>query len=301
MVLVGLFSLSSSSLFVLWLLMEVGVVLFMGMIASEVYQSAESGAKFFLAQAFIGVSLLFIFQMGGWESSLKIGGPILSTCMLAKMGIAPFHFWVPNVTKNLSPESLFVLLSFQKLPGMIIFGWGVSFDCHMGKFLAVCGVISGILGHSYKDFNTVLAFSSMVTTVWLLVVSMLDPSLMIFCFLAYSGLLFFTLGALKKNNNMTRANSFGIWGLVLLAGCPGGPVFTMKWLVYCSLVSFGHLGEAVILGVSVVCVVPLYLSLIVNLLLIPKSWWYFESVSFFWVLGLVVMSVSFFWLPVFIC
>lgn len=92
---------------------------------------------------------------------------------------------------------------------MVIFGWGVSLDCHTGKFLAVCGVISGILGYLYKDFNTVLAFTSIVTTIWLLVVSILDPSLMLFCFLTYIGLLFFTLGALKSNK-VSRANSFGV-------------------------------------------------------------------------------------------
>ncbi len=48
---------------------------------------------------------------------------------------------------------------------MIIFGWGVSLDYHMGKFLALRAIVSGVLGQIYKDFNTVLAFTSIVTTI----------------------------------------------------------------------------------------------------------------------------------------
>lgn len=90
--LVGVFSLRRRRLFVLWILIEVGVILFIGMVANEVNKRAERSAKFFLAQAFIGVALFFAFQVGGWESALGVSGPILRVCILAKMGIAPFHF-----------------------------------------------------------------------------------------------------------------------------------------------------------------------------------------------------------------
>ncbi len=47
------------------MLIEVRVILFMGILASEAQQIAESGAKFFLSQAFIGVGIFFILQAGG--------------------------------------------------------------------------------------------------------------------------------------------------------------------------------------------------------------------------------------------
>ena len=72
---------------------------------------------------------------------------------------------MPNVTKNLRWERLFVLLRFQKLPAIVIFGWGVSLDHHIGKFLAMGAITSGVLGQIYNDFNTILAFTSMVTTI----------------------------------------------------------------------------------------------------------------------------------------
>lgn len=63
--LVGGLSLLRRRLFVLWVLMEVGVVLFIGMLAREVYRRAESSAKFFLSQVFVGVGLFFILQCRG--------------------------------------------------------------------------------------------------------------------------------------------------------------------------------------------------------------------------------------------
>ena len=91
LVLVRLFTLRRRRLFVLWLLIEVRVILFIGIMASEVHQRGESKAKFFLAQVFIGIGIFFILQIGGWES-LKSGSTIFIVCLILKMGVAPFHF-----------------------------------------------------------------------------------------------------------------------------------------------------------------------------------------------------------------
>lgn len=53
-------------------------------------QSAESGVKYFLAQALGSIVLLFAFRGGGFYGLVIIG-------FIIKAGVAPFHFWFPQV------------------------------------------------------------------------------------------------------------------------------------------------------------------------------------------------------------
>ena len=80
----------------------------------------------------------------------------------------------------------------------------------------------------------------------------------------------------------------------MLAGSPGGPVFTIKWIVFCTLIGFGYLGEAVLLAISVITVVPLYLRLVINVILVPKYYGRYKKISPLWLIGLPLFGVSFF-------
>ena len=84
--------------------------------------------------------------------------------LLCKLGIAPFHFWVPGVVKNLRQKILFVFLRPQKVFPLILVGWRIG-DSGVGYFLiGVASLVSSVFVHRYRRFNELITFRSIVRT-----------------------------------------------------------------------------------------------------------------------------------------
>lgn len=61
----------------------------------------ESAFKYFLIQVFGSIVFLFSIICGTWVDSLPLRFFIL-TGLFIKLGVAPFHFWVPSVLAGCS-------------------------------------------------------------------------------------------------------------------------------------------------------------------------------------------------------
>lgn len=88
----------------------------MGIIRTRVRRrSSESLGKYFLPNARANV-LFFLFILGYYSRGEWVFSTVRVVALLVKLGIPPFHFWMPNCLKGLSPISIFVMLGPLKLP-----------------------------------------------------------------------------------------------------------------------------------------------------------------------------------------
>lgn len=132
---------------------------------------AESAAKYFLVQS-IGSALLLngalinlnyngtIFVRG--LTAIEISIIICVIGLIVKVGLIPFHFWVPRVIGGVSWEACFVLRVWQKVGPLLVL---VTFiEGPIMQVLIVSGcmgrLVGGLGGFAQTQVRAILGYSS---------------------------------------------------------------------------------------------------------------------------------------------
>ena len=185
-----------------------------------------------------------------------LGNFLLLSAVMVKMGVIPFSFWVNNVMKNLTFNSIILLTFINKLSVLLIL---IMYFSHLWYVLGLCGIGSIIFG-SFLMVNTpktkeMIAYSSIINSGWL--------SLLVATFSRFTvelennkailGLFYFTYilsilvfintnqnksPFLKDINNSTQVKKSSIMGnsltyasLLSMSGMPPYAGFIIKYLV----------------------------------------------------------------------
>lgn len=166
-----LISISSSSLFGIWIGLEINLISFIPIIINleNNKKSREAAIKYFLIQAIASAivifsSLLFyIFR----ENILSFTSNILITLSLCiKLGMAPFHFWFPEVLEGLNWINSLLLLTWQKISPLVILSlfFYAKTLISVALISAIIGALSGI---NQTSIRKILAFSSISHLGWI--------------------------------------------------------------------------------------------------------------------------------------
>lgn len=131
-------------------------------------EETESRVKYFFAQV-IGRIIILLGAFGRKSEFFFLSG------ILIKLGVVPFHFWVPSVLARLSWDLCFVLLRLQKLPLLVLLlyldtGWFEALVLAR-VFSAVLG---GVMGINQTYLRPLLAYSSISHMGWLVALSALS-------------------------------------------------------------------------------------------------------------------------------
>nr|YP_009227927.1 NADH dehydrogenase subunit 2 [Tetraclitella divisa]AII19600.1 NADH dehydrogenase subunit 2 [Tetraclitella divisa] len=242
-------SVSSSSLFGMWMGLEINLMSFIPLIINIEMnkKSTESAIKYFLIQAMtsstIIFSSMFFFIFNG---SLFLLSPniIITLALCMKLGMAPFHFWFPEVLEGLNWINSFILLTWQKISPLII----LSMIFHpkslmvMALISAIIGAISGI---NQTSMRKIMAFSSISHLGWISSIMFMNSSSWMIYFFIYCltsfilclsfwflNLNYFSQLSMLKNLNeklIIFINLLSLGGLPPLLG------FLPKWIAMISM------------------------------------------------------------------
>nr|QVD39146.1 NADH dehydrogenase subunit 2 [Corbicula fluminea]QYH50567.1 NADH dehydrogenase subunit 2 [Corbicula sp. QL-2021]WNS59843.1 NADH dehydrogenase subunit 2 [Corbicula fluminea] len=233
---VGIFwSLCSASIFGAWVAMELSFIGVVGLLGGSSYDESESLVKYFVVQV-IGSSLLMasiVFLLSGCFLSLVEVVFLLG--LFLKLGLFPFHFWVPSVMSGLTWLGCFIVSVVQKiipmwfLANFCISSFGFSMVEFSSVLTCLMGCVGGLmvlhfrvlLGYSslvHMGFMAMMSLESMISFfVYYIVYFIVNAGLMLslWCVSVYS---FFDL--LKSKNG----NSF-VWISLYLLSLAGVPPF----------------------------------------------------------------------------
>nr|YP_010535519.1 NADH dehydrogenase subunit 2 [Ornithodoros erraticus]UYB78275.1 NADH dehydrogenase subunit 2 [Ornithodoros erraticus]UYB78288.1 NADH dehydrogenase subunit 2 [Ornithodoros erraticus] len=253
---------SSSSMFFLWVCLEINMMSFIPLMNYKTFNSSSSVTLYFIIQAL--ASSLFIITTIFLSLSpyhyLNLSYIILIS-MLLKIGAAPFHFWLPQISEGLSYKPLLLLLSLQKIIPLYI----TSIN---NNFILIISIIFSALMGSAGGFNQsstrkILTFSSISHLAWILSLILLSSNLWILYILIYFPLLVLIMQYLSHNNinHITQISSMSkndkVYMTLLLMSLGGLPPFIgffMKWITLKMLIN----------NLSILTL-PLILSSLVNL------------------------------------
>nr|YP_009131215.1 NADH dehydrogenase subunit 2 [Cyanoplax caverna]AIA77064.1 NADH dehydrogenase subunit 2 [Cyanoplax caverna] len=282
-------SLSSLSWFGVWLGMELNLLGIIPIMAQKgTMESSESSTKYFVVQAsgsgiFFVSAILMSWNYLNWNlGSLYsfTSSDLMLMSLLYKMGAAPFHFWIPSVMSGLSWDANLFLLTWQKITPLGIISTFLDFSSDMLLFLVICSsVFGGIGGINQTSVRSMIAYSSIIHTGWMLSIAKVSLLISYLYFFLYFMIVMFLIILLlnKEASTMTSFSNVFFWDfssrlyfvfiLLSLGGLPPFLGFFGKLLVFMFLTSVGKFTVGVILILGSILSLYYYLVLGFSLLL----------------------------------
>nr|YP_009544102.1 NADH dehydrogenase subunit 2 [Cosmoscarta bispecularis]AZJ53277.1 NADH dehydrogenase subunit 2 [Cosmoscarta bispecularis] len=239
-------SLSSNNWFGGWMGLEINLMSFIPLMLNKFnYYSSESMMKYFIIQSMGSMIML----MGIILVALKINNQInmLIMCgLMTKLGVAPFHMWIPSVVDGLSWLNCMIMFSWQKVATLMLLSYSINFSIMLLPiiFSLLIGSVGGINQSSLKK---ILAYSSINNMGWILIAMKSSMTLWINYFLIYSIMIISLMSMLNKMNinyiNQCFLTSFNSMNKLFLSimlfsmgGLPPMLGFLPKWMVIQSMI-----------------------------------------------------------------
>nr|ABG56742.1 NADH dehydrogenase subunit 2 [Odorrana aureola] len=178
-----------------WIGLEINTLALLPLMTKTPHPRAiEAATKYFLTQAAASALMLFsclinALQTGEWNintpSSLMTN--LLSIALMMKLGLAPLHFWLPEVLQGISLSTGLILSTWQKIPPMILlFQISCSINLDLVVLLSLASIlIGGWGGIGQTQLRKIMAFSSIGHLGWIILILKFNPQLSLFSFTLY--------------------------------------------------------------------------------------------------------------------
>nr|QCT05077.1 NADH dehydrogenase subunit 2 [Microgale drouhardi] len=290
-----------------WLLTWIGLEMNMFAIIPLIMKthtprSTEAATKYFLIQASASMMLLMAaslnFMYTGQWTLTNLNSSMTSTILLAalmmKLGMAPFHFWVPEVTQGTPLSIGLIILTWQKLaPLSIMYQIAPSLDLNIILLSATLSIlIGGWGGLNQTQLRKIMAYSSIAHMGWMAAVLMFSPTLMLLNLIMY---IIFTLAMfiiLMNCHTPSTATLSMAWNnhplmivmlltvLMSMGGLPPLSGFIPKWLIIDELIKNLNIALPTAMAVMALLNLYFYMRLIYasSLTLFPSS----NNIKFKW-------------------
>nr|AFB19455.1 NADH dehydrogenase subunit 2 [Illadopsis pyrrhoptera]AFB19456.1 NADH dehydrogenase subunit 2 [Illadopsis pyrrhoptera] len=247
-------TISSNHWIMAWAGLEINTLAVLPLISKSHHPRAiEAATKYFLSQAAASALVLFSSMTNAWYTGqwdiTQLTHPtsclLLTSAIAMKLGLAPFHFWFPEVLQG-SPLTTGLLLStIMKLPPIsLLFMTSPSLNQTLLTCLAITSTaLGGWMGLNQTQIRKILAFSSISHLGWMTIVISYNPKLTLLSFYTYilmTTAVFLTLNSIKTLKLATLMTTWAktpalsamlLLTLLSLAGLPPLTGFLPKWLI----------------------------------------------------------------------
>nr|UNY85956.1 NADH dehydrogenase subunit 2 [Emoia boettgeri] len=246
-------------------------------------RSTEATTKYFLTQAAASATLLFAstinaWDTGTWNISQLTSQPaciMLTMALSMKLGLAPLHFWLPEVLQGTSLSTALIIATWQKLaPLALMF---LTYNSLNPSILILMGLTSALVGGwgglNQTQMRKIMAFSSIAHLGWMTLAMALNPNLALLNLLLYLLMTTTTFMMLMQTSSKTikdlsTASSLSPPTLALmmtlmmsLGGLPPLTGFMPKWLILQELTCYNFPTTALMMALSALLSLFFYLRL----------------------------------------
>ncbi|YP_637037.1 NADH dehydrogenase subunit 2 (mitochondrion) [Petaurus breviceps] len=269
-------------------------------------RATESAIKYFLTQATASMMIMFSIIYNAWmtnqwtllQMSDHTASTLMTMALAIKLGLAPFHFWVPEVTPGIPLSSGMILLTWQKIaPTALLYQISPSLNMEILILLAILStMLGGWGGLNQTQMRKVLAYSSIAHMGWTVIIALINPNLTILSLMIYimtTLTLFMTLNLssttkIKSISNLwnksTPMTMIVFLTMLSLGGLPPLTGFMPKWLILQELIINNNPTMAIIMALSALLNLFFYMRIIYvsSLTMFPtsnnlKHHWFFSQ------------------------
>nr|YP_009826327.1 NADH dehydrogenase subunit 2 [Furipterus horrens]QCI56383.1 NADH dehydrogenase subunit 2 [Furipterus horrens] len=216
-------------------------------------RSTEASAKYFFTQTTASALLLLaviinLMYSGQWTTTKplnNLASSIMTLALAMKLGLSPFHYWVPEVTQGIPLSSGLILLTWQKLaPLSVLYNMAPNINSDLLLTMSMLSILLGGWGGlNQTQLRKMMAYSSIAHMGWMTAIIIYNPAMTILNLVIYI-LLTTTMFLMLINNSTTTTLSLAhTWNntplltitmlltLLSLGGLPPLTGFMPKWMI----------------------------------------------------------------------
>nr|YP_009414144.1 NADH dehydrogenase subunit 2 [Neotoma mexicana]ASN66837.1 NADH dehydrogenase subunit 2 [Neotoma mexicana] len=275
----------STNMFLMWIGLEMNLLAMIPLMVNYTNpRSTEAATKYFLTQATASMILLLsiilnYMQMGVWTLLPQTNTHIITLTFISlamKLGLAPFHSWLPEVTQGIPIQTGLVLLTWQKIAPLSILLQ--IYELTNPNILMMSAMLSILIG-AWNGLNQtqtrkIMAYSSISHMGWMISILSFNPSLTMLNLTIYI-ILTIPMFMILNTNSSTTINSMSLtWNktptliplttLILLStgGLPPLTGFLPKWTIIYELLKNNNTLLATIMAMMALINLFFYMRLV---------------------------------------
>nr|AAW29764.1 NADH dehydrogenase subunit 2 [Suncus murinus] len=245
---------TSTHWFMTWLGFEMNMMAIIPVLMKKYNpRSTEAATKYFLTQATASMILVLaiiinLMYSGQWtitDIENNTASILITIALMMKLGLAPFHFWVPEVTQGVSLNSGLILLTWQKIaPLSLLYQMYSSMNINLLLMMSLLSImIGGWGGLNQTQLRKIMAYSSIAHMGWMMTMMIFNPNISLLNLLIYIImtssmflLLIFssTTSTLSLSLTWNKSPIIAMSSLIILLSLGGLPPLTgfmPKWLI----------------------------------------------------------------------
>nr|YP_044714.1 NADH dehydrogenase subunit 2 [Abronia graminea]BAD24764.1 NADH dehydrogenase subunit 2 [Abronia graminea] len=277
-------TMSSYHWLIAWMGLELNTMAILPIISKSHHPRAtEASTKYFLTQATASAMILFSSitnaQMTGQWSILQLEDPLaqvlLTMALAMKLGLAPAHFWLPEVLQGSSLKTTLIIITWQKLAPMtlMLMTWNQISTMTITMMGTLSVIVGGLGGLNQTQLRKTIAYSSISHLGWMATIitksnklALLNLTMYILISTPLMLSLITTSMKTTKDLMMTWTTSPMLTTLTMiillsLGGLPPLTGFLPKWLTLEELLSQNMVPLATILAITTLLSLFFYLRL----------------------------------------
>nr|YP_007624991.1 NADH dehydrogenase subunit 2 [Taurotragus derbianus]ABP38158.1 NADH dehydrogenase subunit 2 [Taurotragus derbianus] len=223
------------------------------MMKTHTPRATEASTKYFLTQSTASMLLMMAIvinlMFSGQWTVMKLFNPVASMIMTMalamKLGMAPFHFWVPEVTQGIPLSSGLILLTWQKLaPMSVLYQISPSINLDLILTLSMLSImIGGWGGLNQTQLRKIMAYSSIAHMGWMTAVLLYNPTMTLLNLTIYIIMTSTMFMLFMANSTTTTLSLAHTWNktpvmtvlvlvtLLSMGGLPPLSGFIPKWMI----------------------------------------------------------------------
>nr|Q330B4.1 RecName: Full=NADH-ubiquinone oxidoreductase chain 2; AltName: Full=NADH dehydrogenase subunit 2 [Natalus stramineus]AAS91443.1 NADH dehydrogenase subunit 2 [Natalus stramineus] len=245
---------TSSHWLTIWIGFEMNMLAIIPMLMKQHNpRSTEAATKYFLTQATASMLLMLAVIMnlthtGQWtitKSFNPLASIIMTIALTMKLGLSPFHFWVPEVAQGIPLSSCLILLTWQKLaPLSILYMISPTINLNLLLSMSLISVaIGGWGGLNQTQLRKIMAYSSIAHMGWMTAILAYNPTMTMLNLLVYITMTTTMFMLLIKSASTTTLSLAIMWNkvplvttltltiMLSLGGLPPLTGFLPKWMI----------------------------------------------------------------------
>nr|YP_010282317.1 NADH dehydrogenase subunit 2 [Camponotus japonicus]UHM24980.1 NADH dehydrogenase subunit 2 [Camponotus japonicus] len=228
-----------NDLFMIWFFMEINNFMFICLMCFKIYKK-KIIFFYFIIQTMASLLLIFsLLYSSFFFLQFNYSKMMLILSLSLKLGIPPFHLWMPLISMFLNWEVLFFFLSIQKITPLYMLSL-----MEIKPLMFYLMVLSSSFISTFKmmmnlNFKIILTYSSINQTSWMLLLIMFKNILWLMYFIVYSIILLMIslmFQFLKLSHNFfynikpLHLQLMYMFMFFNMASLPPLSFFFMKWL-----------------------------------------------------------------------
>nr|YP_010183483.1 NADH dehydrogenase subunit 2 [Curtos fulvocapitalis]QVG61299.1 NADH dehydrogenase subunit 2 [Curtos fulvocapitalis] len=316
----SIISISAYSWLGMWIGLEINLLSIIPIIINKNILSSESSIKYFIIQSLgstlILTSVIMLIWKTNFYSNMLINYSfmlIMNSSLLLKMGMAPLHFWFPEVLEGLNWFNCTIMLTWQKIAPMMLMMYN-SKSIMFYSIIIICSmIISTMMSFNQMSLRKLMAFSSINHMGWMMASMLLEKMIWMIYFLIYTVITItitfslkniFFLNQLFLINESKQTKFLFMLNFLSLGGIPPFLGFLPKWLVIQMLIELNlfMLSLTMILFTLIMIFIYLRISMSTFLIKINQPSWkisfmyknnelFMSMINFFSILSLILVTI----------